>query len=167
MSEKSLDIQRALAQNESEQKDPPHFGIRKEGALSYIIDAQGNKVSEGYHSFEVFHAQDNEATIIALVGKGGASKYLLKAPTVPGGRFEKASDAFHDLDYRPDLDGLFLTNTGAFWYIVDPITGLRSTEGYHSFFKENGIIYGKQGAHVEEIKITKKLPAKTEFIIEE
>ena len=157
MDENSLEVQRALTQRETGRENSGGYGIRRDGVLSFIVDAQGNKVSPGYHEFEIFRAKDGDTEIKSIMGRRGGVSYLLKFPENEGSHFEEVTRPFHDVAFREDLDGLLTTKLGAMWYIVDSETGKNLTEGYHEIYKENGKIYGKVGAHVTEIKIQNKL----------
>lgn len=127
------------------------YGFVREGGLVYIVDEAGNKVSDGYHSYELFTSSAPDGTEIkGILAKLGAMSVALRPPTEENNRFQPSAEKFHDIHYRADLGGVFVTQTGAMQQIVDndgrPITGT-----YHEFFMRDGKLYGKMGAHIEQI----------------
>ena len=78
-----------------------NFGLKFRGSLSYITNAKGEIISDGFHSFQksVYHFSRNEEY---LVGVLGACKYLLK-PVVENNeivRFKKITEVgFHSYEY--------------------------------------------------------------------
>ena len=113
MKETSLKAQDALIKIDQENNELPQFRIKHEGPLQFIVDASGRKVSKGYHDFEVFRYEEGSNQVAALLGIYGATKFVLKIPSEEGGEFKESSDRFHEIEYRPDLDGLLVTRAGA------------------------------------------------------
>ncbi len=136
----------------------PNFRIIKEGSQYFIVDANGRKVSEGYHEFQTFNVKEGDHNIMVIVGKIGGVKYILRPPLNEGGQFERTTERYHDLEYRSDLGGFFVTTLGALSYMIDSNTGQKISNGYHSIYKEGGVLYGRLGAAVEEIKLREALP---------
>src|SRR3990167_912584 len=78
----------------------------KEGSLTYIVDEVGNKVSDGYHEFEIFKAEaEGGSEIRGILAGLGAMRRVLSPPTEDNPRFRASEEEFHALQYRPDLGG--------------------------------------------------------------
>lgn len=131
------------------------YGARKEGALIYIVDSTGNKLSSGYHDFKLFKKRVGDTEITALIGELGGMKSLLKMPENPGDFFEEMKTKFHELEINDEL-GLILVKTGALKKILDPNTGKAMGKGYHDFFWREGRLYGVLGSSVEEVAIERR-----------
>lgn len=127
------------------------YSTVKEGALTYIVDEFGRKVSEGYHSYELFTSTNLDGIEIkGLIGRIGGIKLALRLPTEEDPTFRPSREAFHDIEYRPDLGGIFVVKTGSLCRIIDN-EGRSITDGYHTISMRDGKLYGKKGAKEEEI----------------
>lgn len=126
----------------------------KQGSLTYIVDETGDKVSDGYHEFEIFKAEaEGGSEIRGILASLGAKKKVLSPPTEDNPKFRASEEEFHELHYRPDLGGVFTTKTGAMQHIVGS-DGKPASKGYHDIYRSGDKIYGKVGARVEEINNT-------------
>lgn len=142
------------------------YNFVQEGALIYIVDEAGNKVSDGYHSYELFSATAANGTDIrGILAKVGSTKVALKPPTDESPRFQPSAESFHDIQYRADLGGVFVTKNGAMQQIVDN-EGRSVTNGYHDIFMEGGKLYGTIGAITEEINPKKALTSSARLSLE-
>jgi|GEM_PF-2752253 len=138
---------------DSKQPEMPNgYSFEREGSVFYIVNPDGQRVSNGYHSFEVF----NEGEHRALVGQLGAIGRILKIPENKDDFFEESQAEFHDLHFQQDVQRL-ISKTGAMNYIIDPMTGQEISDGYHEFFMKDGKLYGRKGATVEEVVPKKEI----------
>ncbi len=128
------------------------YTIVTRGSVSFLADKSGNIVSKGYHEFKVFTVTTEQgAELKGIIGETGALKYALKPPTEDNSMFEPSKEGFHDMEYRGDLGGVFVTRTGATSTIVDG-EGRSITNEYHEIFSRDNKLYGKVGAREEEIQ---------------
>jgi len=129
------------------------YKILRRGSLKYIVDFSGNIVSDGYHSFSIFRQEDDNRTIVGLIGELGAMKYALNPPTAKDNHFRASPEGFHDLVYRKDLGNRFVISRGAAHYLVDSV-GKIISKGYHEFAFKDGKIFGIIGSHIEEVALS-------------
>lgn len=126
----------------------------KQGSLTYIVDEVGNKVSDGYHEFEIFKAEaQGGSEIRGILARLGAMKKVLSPPTENNPRFQASEEEFHAVQYRPDLGGVFTTQTGAMQHIIG-YDGKPASKDFHDIYRSGDKIYGRVGARVEEISRT-------------
>lgn len=124
------------------------YTIYRLGALSFILDENGNRVSDGYHKIEAYTF--NDESITGIIAHIGSKKAILQFPDSKSGYFMK-SEKFHEIEYRSDLEGLFVFQIGAMHYVLNPETGKADSSGYHSIFMKNGQLYGNMGDKTEKI----------------
>jgi hypothetical protein len=122
--------------------------------LSYITDDTGREISEGYHELMLFIVPSGykHPQLRGLIGKIGATSYVLRPPTEDDPRFVQSKEGFHELEFRADLGGCFVARTGAMKTIVGP-EGVPATKGYHEFFMRDGKLFGQTDYSIEEVNI--------------
>jgi hypothetical protein len=140
-----------------------NFGVIQEGAMSYIVDVEGNKISNGYHEFSVYKANTPAGEALVLLARTGSATHMLMAPTADSRFFTESEAEFHDIAFNADL-GLLLTKSGSLTHIVDPQQGRIVSEGYHEIFERDGALIGKIGSREEVIETSARLPKAEEVM---
>lgn len=161
----TAEIKSALPRNDIEPNKKIIYHIEARGSLSYIVNAYGKVVSEGYHSFKPFQSEGNDLGITALVAVRGSLAVLLSIPSNENVFFKPSSGA-HSFNYREDLGGIFTLKIGALEYILNTTTGKPASEGYHEIFLKDGQLYGRRGTTIKIInnRCLPVLPRKVELI---
>lgn len=128
------------------------FALSGRGSMTFIVDAAGKELSDGFHSFEVYGTNDEEGlvTVRTLLGVRGAGKYILSLPSQEDSMFRTVTDSYHEITYRFDL-GMFVGSAGSGQFLLDE-SGNEVSSGHHEIFVEGGVIYGRLGAVTEVIR---------------
>lgn len=83
----------------SEADGTPLYQMRTWGSMTYILDEEGNKVSDGFHQFQLLEVPKPESEDIQrfVLGSLGSVSYVLSIPKERGEGFHIMSPGYHSI----------------------------------------------------------------------
>lgn len=123
--------------------DVRRYTVVQDGGSKYLTDDKGNRVSQGYQTFEFFHYKKADGTERGLlIGAEGSERRVLRSTMPFDSHITQYRHHFGTIEYRPDLlNGVILIGDGSQHQIVDDNFEPRSAP-YFDFVMRRGNHFG-------------------------